>query len=113
MISLRKIVVLIMIPGVLIFGQDQGNQVFGFVSDSTSGEALIGANVFIRESCQWMATDNNGYYVLSDIGLNEVTLVVSYIGYDQYEKQLSFREVNSENLDIFLVPKSRLISLQT
>ena len=64
MISLRKIVVLIMIPGVLIFGQDQGNQVFGFVSDSTSGEALIGANVFIRESGQGMATDNNGYYVL-------------------------------------------------
>ncbi len=106
MISLRKIVVLIMIPGVLIFGQDQGNQVFGFVSDSTSGEALIGANVFIRESGQGMATDNNGYYVLSDIGLDEVTLIVSYIGYDQYEKQLSFREVNSENLDIFLVPKS-------
>ena len=95
-----------MIPGVLIFGQDQGNQVFGFVSDSTSGEALIGANVFIRESGQGMATDNNGYYVLSDIGLDEVTLIVSYIGYDQYEKQLSFREVNSENLDIFLVPKS-------
>ena len=106
MISLRKIVVLIMIPGVVIFGQDQGNQVFGFVSDSTSGEALIGANVFIRESGQGMATDNNGYYVLSDIGLDEVTLIVSYIGYDQYEKQLSFREVNSENLDIFLVPKS-------
>ena len=106
MTSLRKLALLATLPGILIFAQDEGNQVFGFISDSTSGEALIGANVFIRESGQGMATDNNGYYVLSDISSNEVTLVVSYIGYEQYERQLSFTGDNSQNLDILLVPKS-------
>ncbi len=106
MTSLRKLALLATLPGILIFAQDEGNQVFGFISDSTSGEALIGANVFIRESGQGMATDNNGYYVLSDISSNEVTLVVSYIGYEQYERQLSFTGDSSQNLDILLVPKS-------
>ena len=106
MTFLRKLALLATLPGILIFAQDEGNQVFGFISDSTSGEALIGANVFIRESGQGMATDNNGYYVLSDISSNEVTLVVSYIGYEQYERQLSFTGDSSQNLDILLVPKS-------
>ena len=106
MTSLRKLVLLATLPGILIFAQDEGNQVFGFISDSTSGEALIGANVFIRESGQGMATDNNGCYVISDISSNEVTLVVSYIGYEQNERQLSFTGDSSLNLDILLVPKS-------
>ena len=42
----------------VVFSQQTPFQVFGFITDSTSGEALIGANVFIRESGQGMATDN-------------------------------------------------------
>ena len=49
--------------------QSSNFQVYGFITDSTSGEALIGANVFIRETGQGMATDNNGYYVLSEISI--------------------------------------------
>ena len=39
----------------------------GFVSDSSSGEALIGANVFLKETGQGMATDMNGYYIIQNI----------------------------------------------
>ncbi|MDG2367300.1 MAG: TonB-dependent receptor, partial [Candidatus Marinimicrobia bacterium] len=88
----------------LIFGQNSGNQIYGFITDSTSGEALIGANVFIRETGQGMATDNNGYYVLSDIQLDEATLIVSYVGYVQYEKNISFQDNSSQNLLIALKP---------
>jgi hypothetical protein len=89
----------------LIFGQNSGNQIYGFITDSTSGEALIGANVFIRETGQGMATDNNGYYVLSDIQLDEATLIVSYVGYVQYEKNISFQDNSSQNLLIALKPE--------
>ena len=51
----------------IIFSQDASFQVYGFITDSTSGEALIGANVFIRETGQGMATDNNGYLSLIHI----------------------------------------------
>ena len=43
----------------ITFSQVSSYQLYGFITDSTSGEALIGANVFIRETGQGMATDNN------------------------------------------------------
>ena len=49
-----------------ISAQDNAS-VYGFVTDSSKGEALIGANVFINEIGIGMATDINGYYVLQDI----------------------------------------------
>ena len=88
----------------LTIAQDSGNQVYGFITDSTSGEALIGANVFIRETGQGMATDNNGYYVLSEIELSEATLIVSYIGYEQYQKKINFLNNSSKNILIALKP---------
>ncbi|MGY8750895.1 MAG: carboxypeptidase-like regulatory domain-containing protein, partial [Fidelibacterota bacterium] len=87
-----------------IIAQDSDNQVYGFITDSTSGEGLIGANVFIRETGQGMATDNNGYYVLSDIRLEEATLIVSYVGYEQYQKKINFLNNSSKNLLIALKP---------
>jgi len=90
----------------IIFCQQSTNQVYGFITDSTSGEALIGANVFIRESGQGMATDNNGYYVLSNIVIQEAQLVVSYVGYKRYEKSVNFREIASQNYNIALQPES-------
>ena len=55
----------------LIYSQNNSNQIFGFITDSKSGEALIGANVFIQENGKGMATDINGYYVISGIEMAE------------------------------------------
>ena len=46
-----------------------------------------------------MATDINGYFVLSEIELDEITLVVSYVGYKRFEQIISFKE-SSINLDV-------------
>ena len=48
-------------------GYSQDGIISGFVSDSSSGEALIGANVIIQETGQGMATDINGYYIIQNI----------------------------------------------
>ena len=90
----------------VVFSQQTPFQVFGFITDSTSGEALIGANVFIRESGQGMATDNNGYYVLSDIDIAEPKLIVSYVGYEKFELKLDFNKNKSQNINISLKPES-------
>ena len=86
--------------------QENNFQVYGFITDSTSGEALIGANVFIRETGQGMATDNNGYYVLSGIAFDQAELVVSYVGYQQYYQKLDFASSSSQKLDVSLKPET-------
>ena len=66
----------------LNFSFSQNNSsVYGFVTDSSNGEALIGANVFIKDLALGMATDINGYYVLQEIPMGSYEISVSYVGY--------------------------------
>ena len=52
---------LIFISFILSILNGQTGIISGFVTDSESGESLIGANVFLKETGQGMATDINGY----------------------------------------------------
>ncbi len=64
-------------------------RVTGFITDSHSGEALIGANVYIKTTSMGTATDINGYYVINDMPNGNQVLVVSYLGYEISEQTIS------------------------
>lgn len=55
-------------------------KILGTVTDS-SGETLVGANVFIKDTYDGASTDVNGKYSFSTTQKGEVVLVVSFIGY--------------------------------
>ena len=77
----------------------QSTLISGFVTDSSSGEALIGANVMLQETGQGMATDMNGYYIIQDIVPGDYVLMVSYVGFS-LKRKISLTEGQSINLDI-------------
>ncbi|MFM2225856.1 MAG: hypothetical protein RJA07_2058 [Bacteroidota bacterium] len=52
----------------------------GFVSDSTSGERLIGAIIFDNISKEGTTTNNYGYYSLT-IKSDKADLIINYLGY--------------------------------
>ena len=81
----------------------QTSIISGFVSDSSSGESLIGANVFLRETGQGMATDINGYYIIQDIVSGNYTIMVSYIGFDMFKQQTTLGDNESKKVNINLV----------
>jgi hypothetical protein len=81
----------------------QTSIISGFVSDSSSGEALIGANVFLQETGQGMATDINGYYIIQDIAPGNYTIMVSYIGFDMYKQNTRLNDDESKKININLV----------
>ena len=81
----------------------QTSIISGFVSDSSSGEALIGANVFLYETRQGMATDINGYYIIQDIVPGDYTIIVSYIGFDMYKQKTRLNDDESRKININLV----------
>lgn len=72
----------------LSFAYGQMARVSGIVTDAETGETLVGANVFIKETGQGMATDLNGYYILNNLNPDAQTLIVSFLGYEQFEQQL-------------------------
>ena len=81
----------------------QNGIISGFITDSSSGEALIGANVVIQETGQGMATDINGYYIIQNIIPDNYTLMVSYVGFAVNRQKINISTGQSIKKDIELV----------
>ena len=65
--------------------------VVGIVTDAEFGETLIGSSVLVKGTATGTTTDINGYFSLElDAGTH--TLVVSYIGYESKEIEVSVTE---------------------
>ena len=80
----------------------QSGIISGFISDSSSAEALIGANVILQETGQGMATDINGYYIIQDITPGDYVLMVSYVGFKLKKEKLKISDGQSIKIDISL-----------
>ncbi len=61
----------------------------GSVTDKTTKEALIGANVYLKGTSIGAVTDAKGNYLITKIPNGEYTLVTSYIGYESYQEQIN------------------------
>jgi iron complex outermembrane recepter protein len=70
----------------------QTYKISGKVTEATNGEALIGANVFLKETSLGAASDANGNYSLS-VTPGSYTMTCSYIGYEKVEQAI---EVNGD-----------------
>ena len=97
---LCKTTILIIMVGWNLYAQD--GKLSGFITDEETGEALIGANVFIAETGNGMSTDKNGYYVLQNIIPGSYNLIVSYIGYSTLKKEITLASNESIKLNLSL-----------
>lgn len=68
-------------------------RVEGTVTDSKTGEALIGVSILRKGSNTGTSTDVNGRYVLQNVPAGS-TLVFSYIGYERVEVPVNTSQVN-------------------
>jgi TonB dependent receptor/CarboxypepD_reg-like domain/TonB-dependent Receptor Plug Domain len=101
----------LVLAGMCLSAQDliaQGTvTVSGYVKDAASGEALIGANVYVKETLRGEATNVYGYYVLN-VEPGTHTVVMSFVGYEDFTVVLEVKE--DRKLNIEARPKS--ISVQ-
>jgi TonB-linked SusC/RagA family outer membrane protein len=82
----------------------QNITVKGTVTDSQTGEAMIGLNVVIQGTTRGVATDMNGVFSLPDCP-SDATLVFSYVGYDQIEVPVQGRTT----VDVAINPSSSML----
>ncbi len=78
----------------------------GHVNDSSSGEILIAASVYIKELGTGAITNSYGYYSIS-IMPGSYTIGVSYVGFEIFERKVSLN--SNLVLDIELVPATKLL----
>lgn len=91
-----------------IFAQNSEATITGFVYDSSNGEALIGANVYIKELNLGSGTNRSGYFAVPNIPAGNYKLTVSYVGYQTYTQGIKILENESKRIDISLNPSAVL-----
>lgn len=71
----------------------------GYVKDVSNGEYSIGANVYIKELLKGGSTNQYGFYSIT-VEKGTYHLVVSYIGYVTYEKEIILDKDIQINIDL-------------
>jgi hypothetical protein len=59
----------------------------GTVTDATTGETLIGVNVFIQGTNKGAATDIDGKYLILNVPAGSYTVTASFVGYAKVEQR--------------------------
>ncbi|MCB0278815.1 MAG: carboxypeptidase-like regulatory domain-containing protein, partial [Calditrichaeota bacterium] len=81
----KTVIVLLLFALNVLFAQ---STISGKITDSKTGEALIGANVFLKGTGYGAATDVNGNYEFSAPD-SRYTFVVTYVGYVDFEENIN------------------------
>ena len=76
----------------------------GKISDQNSGEALVGATIFVKELRTGAVTDVYGNYSLT-LAEGKYTLVFSYIGYQTIERSVDL--IRDHKISLELAPQQR------
>lgn len=92
--------VLVMVPSLLLA---QGT-IRGTVTDSSSGDALVGANVLIKGTALGAATDLYGKFRIPNISAGMRTLRIAYIGYKSREIPVVVTDGGETVFNVKLLP---------
>ena len=79
-------------------------QVSGTLTDSETGEPLVGATVVVEGTTQGTVTDFDGKFSLTGLSDGKYNLVVSYIGYDKQTIEASISGGKADMGNLTLAP---------
>ena len=76
--------------------------VYGYVFDIANKEALIGANVYIKDIKMGNSTNSSGYFVITDVPPGEYTLTCSLVGYKTKNQKISVNYEKNPVVKIYI-----------
>ena len=77
----------------------------GTITDSTSNNTLVGANVYIKGTALGASTNIEGEYIINEIPSGMYTIKVSYIGYSTKNHDVTIFDNKTTLFDVQLVPE--------
>ena len=94
-----------------VFSQETG-KIRGVVTDESNGEVLAFGNVFIEALNIGVSTNDKGYYYISSLPIKiKLTLIFTYVGYENKEVDVFVYPNKINKVDVQLSPSS--VVLQT
>ena len=101
---LKVIIFFLFLFATTIYSAEYG-KIKGVVKDAITGEALFGANVFIKGTSLGSATDVNGMYIIGKVPSGKYTVKVSYLGYSSMQTTVSINSTKTIQLNFKLSPE--------
>jgi len=90
------------------FVRAQKHTITGYVTDKDTHFPIILANVYLSESAQGTATDNNGYFEISNISCGTYHLCSNYLGYEAIDTLITITQMPKEYRINFQLSKTSL-----
>lgn len=75
-----------------VFCWAQSASIRGNVYDSDTGEPIIFGSVFIQGTAKGTVTDDNGFFVFSNLEAGNYNLIFKYLGYDSLDVAVSLKD---------------------
>ena len=101
-----SIITLLLLSSILA----SSSSIKGQITDSNTNQYLMGANILLDGTMLGTASDENGYYIITDIPIGSYTLRAMYIGFESLEQTIRIEGSKEYTIDIKLRPS--VIKLQ-
>ena len=80
------------------------SSIHGQVTNTQTNQYLMGANIMLDDTMLGSASDENGYYIITDIPIGSYTLRAMYIGFEILEQTIRIEGSKEYTIDIKLKP---------
>lgn len=94
-----KILFIILLTAISSVLFAQKYTISGYVREKSSGEDLIGANVYVKGSSIGTTSNQYGFYTLS-LQKGTYTIIYSFIGYDDYSETITLDKDIKKNIEL-------------
>lgn len=95
---------LVIFSSSVVYAQKGG--VKGFVYNKETREPILFTNAFLEGTTMGASTDVNGFYSISKVPDGEYTLMVSSLGFDTDRVQITIKNNNTLNQNLFISERS-------
>ena len=110
-VGYKYLIILVFITNVFC----NNSSIQGLITDSSSGDHLLGANIMLDGTILGAASDENGFYSITDIPIGTYTVKAMFIGYETLEKEIEIKyrdkrgNITTRKVDIFECTHTHLI----
>lgn len=94
----KRIILFLLLLPIYSFAQ-KDITISGFIKDKSTGEVLIGANIWIEDNSIGTSTNEYGYYSLQ-IPIQKQTISFSYVGFENLRKEIHIQKDSIFNVEL-------------
>ena len=95
----KKLILPVIFLCLFFYKLNAQHTISGYIKDQSTGEILIGANIFLPEEEYGTSSNSYGYYVL-EVDATDISLVYSYIGYQSREIKIQLDQDTIINISL-------------